>query len=311
MKRQIIFAFLLASTAGAQVKQEAVTLDDLLEGGKQFLRENLDENWLRALQEFDEQKTQELLRSLQQQFQGEYVIDLASLKHTVAVALPLLESHEETHSYAGWLRTRMEYLEVADELRLLIPPPNVEPGQPPKPAPNPAPEMQRQIWLKHYDKRPAPKGAENLASRLKPIFISERVPAELVWVAEVESSFDPKARSPVGAAGLFQLMPATAKERGLSLRPTDERLDSEKNARAAAKLLKHLHSQFGDWRLALAAYNLGEGRVQSVLQKTKARSFDGIATRLPAETQMYVPRIEAALRRREGITLAQLAVPRR
>ena len=148
-------------------------------------------------------------------------------------------------------------------------------------------------------------------SRLKPIFVSERVPAELVWVAEVESSFDPKARSPVGAAGLFQLMPATAKERGLNLKPTDERFDPEKNARAAAKHLRLLYGQFGDWPLALAAYNVGQGRMHSLMQKKRARSFDRIATHLPAETQMYVPRIEAALKQREGITLAQLRTPQR
>ena len=107
-----------------------------------------------------------------------------------------------------------------------------------------------------------------------------------------------------------QLMPATAKERGLNLRPADERLDPEKNARATAKHLRHLYGQFGDWPLALAAYNVGEGRVQGLLQKHKTRSLDRIATRLPAETQMYVPRIEAALRRRESITLAQLGLRR-
>ncbi len=128
-------------------------------------------------------------------------------------------------------------------------------------------------------------------------------------MAEVESSFNPKARSPVGAAGLFQLMPATAKQNGLSLFPRDERLQPEKNARAAAQYLKYLHGRFGDWRLALAAYNAGEGRVQRLLQKHKARTFDRIATRLPAETQMYVPKIEATLLRREGLSLAALKGP--
>jgi membrane-bound lytic murein transglycosylase D len=248
---------------------------------------------------------------LQQRFQGEYVIDLASLRNVARLALPLLEGLDETKQYATWLRTRLDYLEVAEEMRLIIPPPKAEPGQPPKPAPNPAPELQRKAWQKQMAKRPMPRGAEALVPRLKPIFVEERIPAELVWLAEVESSFDPRARSPVGAAGLFQLMPATAKERGLALRPDDERLHPDKNARAAAKYLRYLHGRFNDWPLALAAYNAGEGRLQGLLQKTKARTFDQIARRLSAETQMYVPKFEATLRRREGIALAQLKAPAR
>ena len=70
-----------------------------------------------------------------------------------------------------------------------------------------------------------PAGAQTYVPRLKPIFVAGGVPAELVWLAEVESSFNPEARSPIGAAGLFQFMPATAKSVGLSLSPQDERLN--------------------------------------------------------------------------------------
>ena len=311
MKLQRILSLILLSTLLARAQQETLTLDDLLEGGQQWLRENIEEEWLRAFQNADQQKLQQFLGTLQQRFQGEYVIDLASLKNVARLALPLVESFDETKQCSSWLRTRLDYLEVAEEMRLIIPPPKVEPGQPPKPAPNPAPEVQRQAWQKHIAKRPMPRGAEALVPRLKPIFVEERIPAELVWLAEVESSFDPKARSPVGAAGLFQFMPATAKERGLALRPDDERLHPDKSARAAARYLRYLHGRFNDWPLALAAYNVGEGRLQGLLQKTKARTFDQVARRLPAETQMYVPKFEATLRRREGITLAQLKAPAR
>jgi len=128
-------------------------------------------------------------------------------------------------------------------------------------------------------------------------------------VAEVESSFKPNARSPAGAVGLYQLMPATAQAQGLSLKPSDQRLDPERSAEAAAKYLRYLYPKFKDWRLALAAYNAGEGRVEKLLQKHRATSFDGVAQHLPAETQMYVPKIEAVVLKREGVELAQLKAP--
>jgi membrane-bound lytic murein transglycosylase D len=101
-------------------------------------------------------------------------------------------------------------------------------------------------------------------------------------------------------------MPATARALKLAARPQDERLQPEKNARAAAQYLRYLHSRFGDWRLALAAYNAGETRVDNLLKQHKARDFDAIAQRLPAETQMFVPKVEATLRKREGRSLADL-----
>jgi membrane-bound lytic murein transglycosylase D len=95
----------------------------------------------------------------------------------------------------------------------------------------------------------------------------------------------------------------------LSAWPRDERLQPEKNAHAAAKYLRHLHDRFRDWPLALAAYNVGETRVETLLKNSKTRSFDAISSRLPAETQMYVPKIEATLRKREGRSLSDLTAP--
>jgi membrane-bound lytic murein transglycosylase D len=103
-------------------------------------------------------------------------------------------------------------------------------------------------------------------------------------------------------------MPATAKRYGLRTWPLDHRLRPDDSARAAAKYLDYLHAHFKDWRLALAAYNAGEGTVEKLLQRHKARTFDEIATHLPAETQMFVPRVEATLARREGVKLSQLRV---
>jgi membrane-bound lytic murein transglycosylase D len=309
MRLGCILAMVLAGTFVALGQQETYTLDELLQAGQEWLEENLDEDTLRALDEVDQQKVQQLFRELQQRFQGEYVVDLAPLRQTAKVILPLLEAHAETQPYAEWLKTRLDYLEVAEQFRLIIPPPKVEEGQPPKPIPNPEPELQRKVWQQQLEKRPAPKEAHPYISRLKPIFAAQRLPPELAWVAEVESSFTPTARSPAGATGLYQLMPRTAKRFGLLLRPKDERLDPDKNARAAAQYLKYLHDRFKDWRLALAAYNAGEGRVQKLLDSHKTGDFDHIATHLPAETQMYVPKIEATLFRREGVTLAKLTPP--
>ena len=104
-------------------------------------------------------------------------------------------------------------------------------------------------------------------------------------------------------------MPATAKRFGLSLWPRDQRFQPEPSATASAQYLKYLYDRFKDWRLALAAYNAGEGTVQKLLDRYKTGSYDAIAEHLPAETQMYVPRVEAILLQREGANLEQLSAP--
>ena len=301
----MLLALAVPFAAGAQ--DELMTLDELCEAAGQWAEENLDEDILRALEVVDQEAVQQFFEDLLQWFQGDDVLETGQLSPLAIAELPALEAHVETQPYAAWLKTRLDYLQVAEELRAVTPAPKPEPGQPPKRAVNPPPALEREIWRKKLAARPAPPGAERLAKRLKPIFVAQRVPSELVWLAEVESSFNPRARSPAGAAGLYQLMPATAKSRGLLLWPVDQRLDSEKNAGAAARHLKLLHDRFKDWPLALAAYNAGEGRVQSLLNKHGARTYDGISTRLPAETQMYVPKINATLLRREGVSLERLS----
>jgi len=113
----------------------------------------------------------------------------------------------------------------------------------------------------------------------------------------------------VGAVGMFQLMPATAKDLGLSLFPFDQRKQMDPAARASAKYLHQLHDQFGDWRLAVAAYNSGPGTVSRLLKRYQTTSYERIAPHLPAETQMYVPKVEATIRHREGVELEKLKVP--
>ena len=309
MRKFWLLALLLVSALRIPAQDATVNLDDLMGSAQQWAKENLDDDTLRMLQDVDREKVKQFFGDIQKQLQGEYVIDLASLKDAARSILPLLEGYEDTQPYAAWLKSRLDYLDVADEFRLIIPPPKGVPGQPPPPTPNPAPKMEREIWVKKLADRPWPDSAKPYVSRLKPIFAAQKVPPELVWIAEVESSFDRRARSPVGAAGLFQLMPATAKRYGLSTWPLDHRLRPEESARAAAQYIGDLHSEFKDWRLALAAYNAGEGTVQRLLKQHKAKTFDAIATYLPAETQMYVPRVEATLARREGVKLSQLRLP--
>ena len=279
---------------------ESVTLEDALADFDESVLTNLDLSALPAVT---------TCRTLQTLLQGEYVLQLAPLRDVAAATLPLLEQDEETKPYAAWLRTRLDYLAVADELQIAIPPPNLELRPALPPLLNPSPDAERRAWREHLKREDLPPGARLYAEQLKPVFVAEGVPSQLVWLAEVESRFEPRACSPVGAAGLFQLMPDTAQLWGLSLSPRDDRLVPVKSAQVAAQYLKYLHDKFGDWRLALAAYNAGEGRVRRLLDQRGARSYDEIASRLPAETQMYVPKVEATILRREGTALSELKTP--
>ena len=183
-----------------------------------------------------------------------------------------------------------------------------EPAVPPKAKPPGVPLYQ--FWLARVEKRARPPRADEFLPVLSAAFAAEGVPRELVWLAEVESLFNPRARSPAGAKGLFQLMPVTAKSLGLPLLPLDQRTNPEASARAAAVYLKKLHARFGDWPLALAAYNAGEGRVAQILKACEAKDFAGIADRLPAETRLYVPKVLATVQVRSGVAPADLPAPR-
>lgn len=125
------------------------------------------------------------------------------------------------------------------------------------------------------------------------------LPDELRYLSMMESGFNPTARSHVGAVGLWQLMPATARELGLSVRAgRDERRDPLLATRAAARLLRSLYLQLDDWSLTMAAYNCGIGCVKRAIQTHQTRDFWALRARgaLPAETRDYVPRIIAAAR---------------
>lgn len=276
---------------------------------QEWAEENLDENLLAALGEGDQTRVETFLQQLGMELGGEYVLDLAALKEAALVILPLLEAYEETQPYGAWLRARLDYFEAAQALQAIAPAPKTPPGKTVPPPPKPTVASQRKVWTQTLAQRPLPRGADRLVPQLKAIFAREGVPGELVWLAEVESAFDRRALSPAGAAGLFQLMPATAKRFELRRWPFDQRYQVAPSARAAARYLRILHAQFKDWPLAVAAYNAGEGRVGTLLTQHKARRFDTIAPHLPAETQLYVPKVEATLRHREGVKLSALPPP--
>jgi membrane-bound lytic murein transglycosylase D len=124
----------------------------------------------------------------------------------------------------------------------------------------------------------------------------EGVPQDLIFLAQAESGFHPLAVSRAGARGIWQFMGSRAKGYGLEHdRWMDERQDPEKSTRAAARHLKDLYAQFGDWYLAMAAYNSGPGTVQSAVKRTGYADFWELYRRnvLPKETRNYVPIIVA------------------
>ncbi len=166
----------------------------------------------------------------------------------------------------------------------------------------------REYWRERLTRQPVPPRATPLLPAMRAAFRAEGVPEAWVWIAEVESSMNPEARSPAGAVGLFQLMPRTATSLGLSLSPNDERLDAGRNATAAAHYLRSLHQRFGSWPLALAAYNAGQGRVAGLCRR-HGQTFDTIAEHLPLETRMYVPRVLETVRARTGIDPETLPPP--
>lgn len=233
---------------------------------------------------------------------GDSLQELGSLAADGRAALSALRMVPGYQDLADWLEQRIDEIEGADQIVKRKPPPPKPPG-PPVPIPpseyEPVPHYRE--WLARVKGRPLPARAPALMPKLRAIFAAEGVPPELVWLAEAESSLNPAARSPVGAKGLFQFMPETAKSMGLSTLLPDERTDPEKSARAAARYLRTLHGRFGNWALVLAAYNAGEGRVGRTLAARKAKSFTAIADALPAETRMYVPKVCALIALRAGV----------
>jgi membrane-bound lytic murein transglycosylase D len=152
--------------------------------------------------------------------------------------------------------------------------------------------------LKNYLEDGLSRGARYLPM-IQEVFRAEGLPLDLAYIPLVESAFKPSALSRAKARGVWQFMSGTGIENGLQHDwYIDERADPEKATRAAAKYLKTLYNQFGDWHLALASYNGGPGRVQRSMKRSGKEDFWTISSSsrfLPRETRNYVPLILAAV----------------
>jgi membrane-bound lytic murein transglycosylase D len=134
--------------------------------------------------------------------------------------------------------------------------------------------------------------------RIREVFAQEGVPQDLAYVALVESAFKTNALSRAKAKGMWQFIPETGRIYGLAQDWwVDERSNPEKATRAAARFLRSLYDQFGDWNLALAGYNWGPGRVHRIVERTGVQDFWSMtkAAWMPRETRNYVPMIHAAI----------------
>lgn len=129
------------------------------------------------------------------------------------------------------------------------------------------------------------------------IFKQEGVPTDLIWLAQVESGWNPYAYSSAAAKGIWQFIPATGSRFGLTQNYwLDERSNPEKSTAAAARYLKWLARRYsGNWTLALAAYNTGEGNVDSAIARSGSRDFWRLHRNLAQETRNYVPAILAVV----------------
>ena len=121
------------------------------------------------------------------------------------------------------------------------------------------------------------------------IFSKNDIPVELKYLAVIESGLKPGLINSCGAAGIWQIMPVTADELGLTITEnSDDRLHIYKSTKAITKYLKQLHEQYGDWLLVIAAYNSGPGYVNRAIRLSGSHDFWKLQNWLPAETRNHV-----------------------
>ena len=149
----------------------------------------------------------------------------------------------------------------------------------------------------HAHMRASLERAGKYRTMIQKMLVEEGVPQDLIYLSVAESGFQPQALNPrSGAGGMWQFMPTGAY--GLARNGwVDERFDPEKSSRAYARYIKSLYNQFGDWYLAMAAYDWGPGKVQRAVMRTGYADFWELYRRnaLPSETKDYVPKILAAV----------------
>jgi len=298
-----IAAGALASAAEAPKQQpQPVDPDELYELGQQmfdqFAPPEVKEQYAFPTREEWDQFAVRLQRALD----GDSLEGLAALGPEAHAALEASRSLPGYGDYADWLQLRIDEIEAA---RLAVAHPGPSAPTPPVIGPSPPAIPYYGLWLSRERNRPVPARAAALMPVLRAAFAAEGVPPDLAWIAEAESTLNPDARNPSGATGLFQLTSDTAHALGLSTFLPDDRTNPEKSAHAAARLLAQLHARFGSWPLALAGYNAGEGRLGRLLASRGAHDYAGVASALPAETRMYVPKVCALVEVRTGKSLEE------
>jgi membrane-bound lytic murein transglycosylase D len=167
-------------------------------------------------------------------------------------------------------------------------------------------ELNNPLVAKHslgYGRRP--EGVQRIAQRASRYLFhvvqeleKRQMPTELALLPFIESGFNPQAYSHAKAAGMWQFIPSTGRSFNLKQNAfRDDRRDVLASTDAALTYLQRLHGMFGDWQLALAAYNWGEGSVMRAIARAKAAgrpiNYNGLSVYMPAETRNYYPKLQA------------------
>lgn len=201
----------------------------------------------------------------------------------------------------------------------VVAPPPAALASPPAPVPGELSCLQHpriDVWeqrlrsqreLRHATEKSLERGEQYLP-RLRAILVANGVPEDLALLPVVESGFRIEARGRYGERGLWQLRRQTARRWGLVVdRQRDDRIHPERSTEAAARYLRHLHARYGEWPLALAAYNAGEHRVDRARAREPDADFWELAEhgRLPRTSRDFVPRFIAVVRVTDGEPLCQ------
>lgn len=176
-------------------------------------------------------------------------------------------------------------------------------------------QMKRYRSQQNYVKRMMHRSSRYLFHIVQELEI-RGMPTELALLPFIESAYNPNAKSSAKAAGIWQFIPATGRHFKLMQSTLkDDRQSVLKSTDAALNYLQRLHNQFGDWHLALAAYNWGQGSLRRAIRKNKARGipirFNSLVRHMPAETRNYLPKFQAIKNivndpKKYGITLPDI-----